>query len=48
VDLDPDAADRLAALYRDDARALAELVPALDLDLWPSVAGAHGGDGVPT
>lgn len=44
IDLDADATARLAALYRDDARALADLVPDLDLDLWPSVRGAGDPD----
>lgn len=40
LDLDPDAATRLAALYRHDSQELAELVPSLDLALWPSTTGA--------
>ena len=39
VELAPEAAERLAAVYRDDMAELAELVPSLDLSLWPSVAG---------
>ena len=39
VSLAPEAAARLADLYRDDTAELAEMVPSLDLSLWPSVAG---------
>ena len=39
VRLDPDAAARLGGLYRADAQELADLVPSLDLSLWPSVTG---------
>lgn len=39
VSLDPAAAARLADLYRPDSLELAEMVPTLDLSLWPSVGG---------
>ena len=34
--LDPDTLDRVQDLYRDEVRALVDLVPDLELDLWPS------------
>lgn len=34
--LDPDTLDRMRDLYRKDSGALADLVPELDLSLWPS------------
>ena len=40
VPLDRDARRRLADVYAPDVRLLATLVPDLDLDLWPSVAGS--------
>ena len=43
VHVDPGAADRLADVYRTDAHELADLVPSLDLALWPSVVGDGGG-----
>ena len=46
VPFDPEAAGRLADLYRADALELAHLVPSLDLALWPSiVGGVDRGDG---
>jgi hypothetical protein len=38
IDLDPAGAGRLADLYRDDVADLADLVPSLDLTLWPRFA----------
>jgi hypothetical protein len=35
--LDSGTADRLADIYADDARQLADLVPDLDLSLWPGI-----------
>lgn len=35
--LDPGTAGRLADIYANDARALADLVPDLDLSLWPGI-----------
>ncbi len=40
VTLDPGATRRLADLYRADSLELADLVPGLDLSLWPSVTGS--------
>jgi hypothetical protein len=39
--LDPDVRRRLAGVYTRDIRLLCELVPDLDLDLWPSAAGSR-------
>jgi hypothetical protein len=41
--LEASVAERLAEIYAQDAFDLADLVPGLDLDLWPSVAGRPGG-----
>jgi len=38
VDLDPAAVRRLVELYRDDVAELVDLVPGLDVELWPRFA----------
>jgi len=49
LELDAEARARLTALYRADTRELAELVPSLDLSLWPSTSGGRPRDvGAPT